>query len=143
MFGEQFVNGGEHRTCFGACKSAMRELVSAMPKFVMCVTVKGDLLLPKGKHSSLLVKALRERRREEGEEGKEGGGGKGGEGEGEGEVTHVHAGPFYLPHGCGLHKCWKEEGREFLKRADGELGEEKEEEESGGGEEEEVANNRV
>ena len=64
----------------------------------MCVTVSGDMLLPAFKHSRILVAAM----------------------EKAGKVArYLHAGPFYLYHGCGLHSCWGEESCENIGKQDG------------------------
>ncbi|GMI02585.1 hypothetical protein TrVE_jg13788 [Triparma verrucosa] len=97
IFGQRFFKDkGEHCFCYGSCPSAMSRLMPTLPPHVMCVTVSGDMLLPAFKHSRILVAAM----------------------EKAGKVArYLHAGPFYLYHGCGLHSCWGEDGKEFFREA--------------------------
>lgn len=100
MFGERgFKNSGEHCTCFGASNEAMGTLLPTLPKYVMCATVAGDMLLPAHKHSALLAKALEEHRGE-----KVGG-----------DVRYYHGGPFWLWHGVGMHTSWADEADDWVR----------------------------
>ena len=102
LFGEKgFSSSGEHLTCFGSCRSAMGTLLLTLPRYVMCATVRGDMLLPRHKHSELLVRAL------EGRRGEKAGG----------DVRYVHGGPFYLWHGVGLHRSWTDEADKWILEA--------------------------
>jgi len=59
------------------------------------------MLLPAGKHTGKLMAAIAES-------------------PSAGErvnAKHIHVGPAYLPHGCGLHSSWGEQASDFLKEA--------------------------
>jgi len=97
--GLSWPNTNQHKFCFSSNVHAMAALVPTLPAQILTVTVPGDLLLPPLKHSVLLCRSVRNFRKC----------GKGG------GVVHVHCGPFWLPHGCGLHEDWGSKARVWMK----------------------------
>jgi hypothetical protein len=101
--GKKWRNEGEHIHCFGSNEVAMSELLKKIPSNVMTVTVRGDLLLPASKHARVLISAIAAS--SEGRENKTM------------NAVQIHVGPFYLPHGIGLHSSWSAKAGEWLKGA--------------------------